>query len=303
VRSKGRLDAEAFDKQVELEFRDAKTPPDVQRRIAWRGLSAETVIMQGPHEFDYKWSGSTHYLAVHDIRLSAGETRVDDLPPTTQLEMRDLLTFIPEGCRVAGWSKLTPRRNMFTAIYYDPTILPEELDTRLAGIERPMLYFNHPGLRLTLGKIEALLIDPDPIDAIYGETLGLTAAIELARIQFNGPGVHVPDSGRLSGGQEKLVLDYIAANLHKELSLSELAGLVGLSRFHFGRSFRRTTGLAPYQFILSSRVERAKAILSGSETSMAEISASLGFGSQAQFSAAFRKLTGLTPSQFRRTRR
>jgi AraC-like DNA-binding protein len=119
----------------------------------------------------------------------------------------------------------------------------------------------------------------------------------------DGPGVHVPDSGRLSGGQEKFVLTYIAENLHREVSLSELAGLVGLSRFHFSRSFRRTTGLAPYQFILASRVERAKAILSGSETSMAEISASLGFGSQTQFSAAIRKLTGLIPSQFRRTRR
>jgi AraC family transcriptional regulator len=187
-------------------------------------------------------------------------------------------------------------------VYYDPAILPEELDTRLAGIERPMLYFDHPGLRMTLTKIQALLIDPDPVDAIYAETLGLTAAIELARLQFNGPGVHVPDSGRLSAVQEKRVLEYIAANLHRNVSLSDIAGLVALSRFHFSRSFRRTTGLAPYQFILSSRVERAKAILAETETSMLEISASLGFGTQAQFSAAFRRLTGLTPSQFRRTR-
>ena len=259
--------------------------------------------MQGAREFEYKWSGSTHYLAVHDIRLNAGEARVDDLAPSTQRDMRDLLTFIPEGCQVAGWSKLRHRTNSFTAIYYDPAILPEELDTRLAGIERPMLYFDHPGLRMTLSKIQALLIDPDPIDAIYGETLGLTAAIELARIQFNGPGAHVPDSGRLGVGQEKLVLEYIADNLHRDVSLSELAGLVGLSRFHFSRSFRRTTGLAPYQFILSSRVERAKAMLADTETSMLEISASTGFGTQGQFSAAFRKLTGLTPSQYRRTRR
>jgi AraC family transcriptional regulator len=246
VRTKGRLDPRALDAQVELEFRDVDTPPDTQRRITWRGLSAETVIVQGAREFDYKWAGSTHYLAVHDIRRDAGETLVDDVPPSTQLDMRDLLTFIPEGCRVSGWSKLRPRTNTFTAIYYDPAILPEELGTRLAGIERPMLCFDHAGLRMTLAKIEALLVNPDPINAIYG--------------------------------------------------------VVGLSRFHFSRSFRRTTGLAPYQFILASRVERAKAILSGSETTMAEISAGLGFGSQPQFSAAFRKLTGLTPSQFRRTR-
>lgn len=107
----------------------------------------------------------------------------------------------------------------------------------------------------------------------------------------------------LSSVREKLVLDYIADNLSRDFSLSELAGPVGLSRFHFSRSFRRATGLAPYQFIQTSRVERAKATISGSETSMATISQSVGFSRQAQFPAAFRKLTGLTPSPFRRTRR
>jgi AraC family transcriptional regulator len=303
VRSKGQLDPKALEQHVELEFRGFERPPHGQRRITWRGLSAETVTMHGAREFDYKWSGSTHYLAVHDISLEAGETLVDDLPPARQLDMRDLLTFIPEGCSVTGWSKLRSRTNTFTAVYYDPAILPEEMDARLAGIERPKLYFDHPWLRMTLVKIQALLVDPDPIDAIYGETLGLAAAVELARLQFGGPRVFVPDSGRLSVEQEKRVRDYIATNLHRNVSLSDLASLVGLSRFHFSRSFRRTTGLAPYQFILSSRVERAKTTLAETETSMLEISASLGFGTQAQFSAAFRKLTGLTPSQFRRSRR
>jgi AraC family transcriptional regulator len=131
----------------------------------------------------------------------------------------------------------------------------------------------------------------------------LTAAIELARLQFNGPEVRVPDSGRLGAAQEKIVRDYIEQNLHRDISLSDLAGLVSLSRFHSTRAFRRTTGLTPHQFILAARVERAKEALTGSGRSMLEISDSLGFGNQTQFASVFRKATGMTPSQFRRDRR
>jgi AraC family transcriptional regulator len=210
------------------------------------------------------------------------------------------MTFVPGGCDVSGWSKLRARRNLFVAVYYDPAILPEELDARITGIERPMLYFDDPALRSTLSKLQGLLADPDPIDAVYSETLGLTAAIELARLQFNGPRIRAPDSGRLGTAQAKLVLEFIRENLHRDISLSDLAGLAGLSRFHFTRAFKRTTGLSPYQFILSARVERAKSSLVNSDQSMFEISKSLGFGNQAQFAAAFRKLAGTTPTQFRR---
>jgi AraC family transcriptional regulator len=304
MRTSRQLDPKSLEDEVALEFRDATgATRETPRRVTWRGFSAETVVIHGPQEFDYKWEGAPHYLALHDIQLADGEIRLADLPTSTQTDLRDLMTFVPGGNAVSGWSKLGARRNLFTAVYYDPAILPEELDARIAGTERPMLYFDDPALRSTLQKLQTLLIDPDPIDAIYSETLGLTAAIELARLQFNGPGVRAPDSGRLSIAQEKLVRDYVGENMHRDISLSDLADLAGLSRFHFSRAFKRTTGLSPYQFILSARMARAKSSLANSDRSMLEISRSLGFGNQGQFAAAFRKSAGVTPSQFRRGRR
>jgi AraC family transcriptional regulator len=304
MRTSQQLDPKALEDEVALEFRDdIETPPDRNRRMTWRGFSAETLVIQGPREFDYRWEGTPHYLALHDIQLADGEIAVGDVPRSSQTDLRHLMTFVPGGCGVSGWSKLRARRHLFTAVYYDPAILPEELDARITGIERPMLYFDDPALRSTLSKLQGLLVDPDPIDATYSETLGLTAAIELARLQFNGAGVRAPDSGRLGTAQAKSVVEFIRENLHRDISLSDLAGVAGLSRFHFTRAFKRTTGLSPYQFILSARVEQAKSSLANTDQSIFEISQRLGFGNQGQFAAAFRKLVGTTPSQFRRGHR
>jgi AraC family transcriptional regulator len=102
-----------------------------------------------------------------------------------------------------------------------------------------MVYFQDPGLQGTLAKIEALLKQPAETDAAYGETLSMLPAIEIDRLQKRGSNLLIPESGRLSVAQDRLVRDYIAENLHANISLSDLAGLVQLSRFHFARSRRR----------------------------------------------------------------
>jgi AraC family transcriptional regulator len=57
-------------------------------------------------------------------------------------------------------------------------------------------------------------------------------------------------------------VEYVRANISKEVSLADLANLVGLSRYHFSRAFKKSTGLAPYQFVIAKRVECAKGLLS-----------------------------------------
>jgi AraC family transcriptional regulator len=291
------------DQQILLKFRDRRQTGVERRTLAWRGLAAEYISIPGPREYAFNWVGSRHYLALHDLKLNAGETTVEDLPPSRLLDRRDRMTFIPQGCRISGWSEVESRSNAFTAVYYDAAIVREELEgRRAAGDGRPMLYFENPGLRATLTKIQSLLTDLLPVDPTYAETLGLLAAIEIHRLQEAGVSTHIPDSGQLSARQERLIRDYIAENLHRNLSLSGLAELAGLSRFHFTRSFKKTMGLPPHQFILHRRVECSKRMLVGNMP-MREIAESLGFAGQGHFSSAFRRYTGYTPTQFRRLNR
>jgi len=95
-------------------------------------------------------------------------------------------------------------------------------------------------------------------------------------------------------------IDFIEENLQYNISLSDIAGHAGLSRMHFAAQFRRSTGLSPHNFLIIRRVERAKRLLSHGQLEIVEISANVGFHSQAYFTTVFRKVTGTTPSCWRR---
>ena len=77
----------------------------------------------------------------------------------------------------------------------------------------------------------------------------------------------------------------------------------GLSRFHFCRAFKESTGLSPHAWLRQHRLEQAMTMLRDTEVSVVSIAAALGYASQTAFAAAFRKLTGETPSDWRRRMR
>jgi AraC family transcriptional regulator len=57
-------------------------------------------------------------------------------------------------------------------------------------------------------------------------------------------------------------------------------------------------GIAPYQYVLQQRVERAKQLLRRGELAIADIALKVGFADQTHFTKHFRKITGVTPAKF-----
>ncbi|MFC4310816.1 helix-turn-helix domain-containing protein [Steroidobacter flavus] len=93
---------------------------------------------------------------------------------------------------------------------------------------------------------------------------------------------------------------YMAENLGERFTLDDLARQAGVSRFHFARLFRVSTGDSPMAYLLKSRIERAKQMLLQDDRPVCEIAAALGFCDQSHLTRTFRRMTGLTPREFAR---
>jgi AraC family transcriptional regulator len=104
--------------------------------------------------------------------------------------------------------------------------------------------------------------------------------------------------GKLDPRRLSRVLEYIHAHLGHELDIRGMAAAAHLSRFHFARAFKASTGQTPYQYVNAKRMERAKALLVQNRP-LGEIALTLNFSSQANFTRAFRREFGITPGQYR----
>jgi AraC-like DNA-binding protein len=106
--------------------------------------------------------------------------------------------------------------------------------------------------------------------------------------------------GGLPGGALGRVRAYIDDHIGQHISLDELAREAGVSRFHFARQFRLSTGESPMQFLRRVRIERSKSILQSRDTTIAEVAAKLGFSDQSHFTRTFGRLVGVSPGSFAR---
>src|SRR3984893_15123121 len=84
--------------------------------------------------------------------------------------------------------------------------------------------------------------------------------------------------GGLAAWQVRVTRDFIEEHVAEQISLSELARLTRLSPIHFCRAFKRSVGLAPHQYQLRRRIERAKALLANPERSVTDIALDCGYG-------------------------
>lgn len=134
---------------------------------------------------------------------------------------------------------------------------------------------------------------------LYVESLANVLAVHLLR-QYAAvkPRLAIYDGG-LPERQLLQVLDYIHEHLDRNIKLADLAALLGMSQFHFSHLFKQSIGIAPYQYLIQQRVERAKQLLKQTDRSIVDIAFICGFNSQSHLTKQFRQLTGMTPKAYR----
>jgi AraC family transcriptional regulator len=115
-----------------------------------------------------------------------------------------------------------------------------------------------------------------------------------------------PNLVRTSASDERRVskaLRYIELHAEEALDLNVLAGVATMSKYHFLRTFRRTVGVTPYQFLLNVRMRRAAVRLTSSSEPVSAIAFAAGFGDLSTFNGRFRDVFGVSPRTYRSRKR
>lgn len=132
--------------------------------------------------------------------------------------------------------------------------------------------------------------------ALYRESLTVTLAAQLAHRRF------FADRDRGQDVRITRARAFIEAHLAEDLSLDRLAGIAGMSPYHFLRRFKAATGSPPHAYLTQRRLVCAREMIETTRRPIADIAWSLGYKDASRFAALFKRQFGAAPGTFRSAR-
>ena len=95
-------------------------------------------------------------------------------------------------------------------------------------------------------------------------------------------------------------MDFIEENLDRDLSLEAMALEAEISPLYLPHAFKTAVGQSPHQYVLQRRIQKARSLLTSTDSPIADIALAAGFSSQSHLSNWFRRLVGVSPATYRR---
>jgi len=297
---------------------DARTPPSlsslatyqkyvpgrtVLREETWDGLTLRSWVYPAHQEPAPVPALPYHTLAFVHAGAVEGARRVGERDwQSFDTQARGHVTVRPAGQSTSlRWQARRPVRTL--SLYVRPDVLEgAALEMGIAPSRAEMRdTFNahDPALRRLAEAFRGIAAGTRAEDPLYHQTALQSLAVRLLR----GYGAPLPDpdgAGALSWSRLRRVERHVRERLHTDLSLNDLAGAVGLSKYHFSRRFKERTGQSPYQFVIYERVRAARRRLRNTLHPLARIALDVGFNSQSHFTRTFKRHVGVPPGQYRR---
>lgn len=206
----------------------------------------------------------------------------------------DVITVNPGEMHDGG--PLHGRVRSWRMLYFDPALVDEALRDDMRGsveLARPVL--RDAPLALRFGRLFADLAGPEADRMALDESVLVTLAYLAARHGSRplATGRHPPPVA--------LALRRIDDAPERPVTLAELAGLAGVSRFQLLRGFARAVGTTPHAYLLQQRVRLARRLLAAGRRP-AEAAVEAGFADQSHLTRAFGRQFALTPARYRAAR-
>lgn len=172
-------------------------------------------------------------------------------------------------------------------------------DVRAAQIV-PRFAVLDPLLEQLAMAIATALRDGSVQDGLYVDTLAQMMAVHLARHHSLRSRSTSAAAKPVRTCRMKRLIDFIEENLDRDLSLEAMAAEAEISPLYLPRAFKAAVGQSPHQYVLQRRIQKARGLLTGTDSPIADIALAAGFSSQSHLSNWFRRLVGVSPANYRR---
>jgi AraC-like DNA-binding protein len=179
--------------------------------------------------------------------------------------------------------------------------------TEESGIARISHFVCRPGIvDPVMARLGSVLLPafqrPGQASALFIDHVTLAMLTHLCS-SYAGARLGIPFSkGGMTRLQANRAKEFLAAHCADDVSLVDAARACGLSRGHFTKAFRVSTGLTPHQWLQRHRIDMAKRRLRNPALSIADIAAACGFSDQSHLTRVFSRLVGDSPAAWRRRR-
>jgi AraC-like DNA-binding protein len=226
----------------------------------------------------------------------------DAASPPRAAAPRRAISVIPPGMAATGQATTLRFMRQLLLQLDGPTLsawLDERVDIQAAFAPRLML--TDPRL-LQLGHLIARqCASGEAHDRLYCDGLVVAVLGALANLPA-GADPRRDGAGGLAPWQVRRVTEYLREHLAESVEMATLAGIACLSKAHFSRAFKVSTGLPPHRWLLNARIARAREMLIDGDLPLAEISLAVGFADQAHFTRTFGAIVGTSPRAWQRAR-
>jgi AraC family transcriptional regulator len=181
--------------------------------------------------------------------------------------------------------------------YFNRALADSPRSERIELIER--LALQDPQIERLVMALHAEAKAGAPAGTLFGQSIATALAVYLAQRYSSSLPVLRNYRGGISKVRLNRVLEYIAAKLQDDMSLSALAEIAGMNLYHFSRLFKQSTGFSPHRYVLEQRIRRGQQLLRTSDMTVLEASVRSGFADQGHFTKVFRRFAGVTPTEYR----
>ena len=269
------------------------------RDLGWHGLLLEMGLNPGG-EFQFAPS-EEHFLC-----LNAGVPlfieRGEDTGRTCRMQMPSgFATVVPAGQPVVWRHRETI---LHLHLHLSPALMDRTAEQLglgrsgiLAGIDPAPFHDPHVEQITQLLRLE--MESGAPQGGLYAETLASALSVRLLQREHDMVRLPIltPSAAKVRTELQR-AMTFIQDNLASDLSLDTIAREAGLSSYHFARLFAEAFGVPPHQYVIQTRIERAKTLITQSCLSLGEVAQHVGFSDQSHFTRHFKRLVGITPHAF-----